>query len=154
VPTSSDDVVFDSSGKKDATIDASFAGTVASLVVSKSYTGSITLARAFTTTGNLTTSGSSTTGLTWTAGTESDLHIGGDLKVYSGAYITVKRSSTTGNGSGQSIQVTGNATVCSNAGTWWLGRGQQRWHPRGSGLRQYIRHLWFHHESDVTWQRR
>lgn len=114
-PTSTDAVVFNATGKKDATVDASFGGTVASLTIAKTYTGSITLAKAFTTTGNLTHSGTNVTGLTWAAGTESDLHIGGDLLVYSGATVTVKRSSTTGNGSGQSIQVGGNAIIYRNA---------------------------------------
>ncbi|HVW66654.1 MAG TPA: LamG-like jellyroll fold domain-containing protein [Candidatus Peribacteraceae bacterium] len=123
VPTSTDNVVFDSTGKKNATVDASFAGTVNSITIAKSYTGSITLSHALTVNGDLTDSGSNTTGLTWTAGAQNNLHVVGNMTVNSGATVTVAYSSLTGNGSGQNIIVDGSLTVATGATITAVGQG-------------------------------
>jgi fibronectin-binding autotransporter adhesin len=48
VPAAGDNVTFNGTSTKNATIDASFQGTVASLTISSGYTGTITQARSFT----------------------------------------------------------------------------------------------------------
>ena len=45
-PTSADTAVFDSTSVKNATVDASFGGTIVGLTISTGYTGTITLARS------------------------------------------------------------------------------------------------------------
>lgn len=123
IPGANDKAVFDSTGKKDATVDASFGGTVGTVIIYRSYTGSITLSRALTVSGSLTHSGSSTTGITWTQDSENDLRVTGNLSILSGATVTVKRSSTSGNGSGQSIRVDGNLLIATGATVTADGQG-------------------------------
>lgn len=50
-PTSSDSIVFNGTSTKNATIDGSFTGTVASITISSGYSGTITMARSFTVSG-------------------------------------------------------------------------------------------------------
>ncbi|MDE2215490.1 MAG: autotransporter-associated beta strand repeat-containing protein, partial [Candidatus Omnitrophica bacterium] len=52
-PTSADTVVFDSMSTQNATVDTSFGGTVAAVIIDSNYTGTITQSKALTVTGNL-----------------------------------------------------------------------------------------------------
>ncbi|MEK7562767.1 MAG: LamG-like jellyroll fold domain-containing protein, partial [Patescibacteria group bacterium] len=56
-PTATDIALFDGTGKKDATVDAGFGGSVAQLQLGSSNTGTITVSRALTVNGNLSLSG-------------------------------------------------------------------------------------------------
>ncbi len=57
VPTSADTVRFDATSAKDATVDASFPGSITSLTIDANYTGTVTLARSLQTTGAFTQAG-------------------------------------------------------------------------------------------------
>jgi hypothetical protein len=109
-PTSSDDVVINT-GNKAITWDASCPSTVNSFLMDNGYTGTGTL------TGNLTT----TTTLTINSGSlvtakdiASNITVGTDFTVGRGATVVIRRSKTTGNGSGQIITAA-NLTVASGA---------------------------------------
>ena len=87
VPTATDIALFDGTGKKDATIDAGFGGSVAELRLAAANTGTITVGRSLTINNNLSLSG-------------------GTFVINGGNVVTVK-------GSWQN----GGATFTSNTGT-------------------------------------
>jgi len=88
-PASGDTITFNNTSTKNATIDASFQGTVASLTIASTYSGTITLARSFTVTGALSQSGG-----TLTASSQT-LTIGGTLTINnSGATFNASTGTT------------------------------------------------------------
>lgn len=87
VPTASDIALFDGTGKKDATIDAAFGGSVAELRIAAANTGTVTVGRALTINKNFSLSG-------------------GTFRINGGNAVTVKGSWQNGGG-----------TFTSNTGT-------------------------------------
>src|SRR6266545_2590844 len=88
LPTSSDVATFDATSTKDATIDASFAGSVAGINILSGYTGTITQARSLT----VGASGYSQAAGTFTGGSA-------DITITTGAFTLTGGTftSTTGN---------------------------------------------------------
>ncbi|MCL4264016.1 MAG: hypothetical protein KJ069_12405 [Anaerolineae bacterium] len=54
VPQATDTVLFDTTSTKDALLDVTFPGTVANIIINSGYTGTITMDRPFTVTGDYT----------------------------------------------------------------------------------------------------
>src|SRR3989344_2004157 len=54
VPVSGDTVTFDGTSTNNSTVDAGFAGTITTMNINSGYTGTITLARSLTVSGNFT----------------------------------------------------------------------------------------------------
>lgn len=79
-PTSADTVIFNATSTKDATVDASFTGTIISLTIDTNYTGTITLARSLQTTGAFTQAGG-----TFTAGSQT-LDVNGAFALSGGIF--------------------------------------------------------------------
>jgi hypothetical protein len=99
VPTASDIALFDGTGKRDATIDASFGGTVAELRLASSNTGTITVGRSLIVNGNVSLSG-------------------GTLSVNGGNSLTVRRSWQ--NGGGTFSSGTGTVILAGSGTTYGL----------------------------------
>src|SRR3989344_513901 len=98
-PTATDNVIFDGTSVKAATIDASFPGHVASTTVTSGYTGIITMDNFFTVSGNLDIMG----GVFQTdQAASSTIYVGGTMTV-SSSTVTVRYSSLTSEGTGQTI---------------------------------------------------
>ncbi len=96
VPTGTDIALFDGTGKKNATVDAAFAGSVAEVRMATANTGAITLVRSLTVNGNLSLSG-------------------GTLQLNGGNTITVKGSWQ--NGGGTLSASTGSVLLSSSTST-------------------------------------
>ncbi len=106
-PGSGDTAIFNGSGVNNATVDASYGGTVGAVDVQSGYTGTITQNKTLTVEGGF----SLAQGATWkyTAGTAATLSIGTDMTVH--GTIQCQRTSTSGEGTGRSFTVGGNLVV-------------------------------------------
>jgi hypothetical protein len=101
VPTSADTAVFDSTSVANASVDASYAGTVGAIQINSGYTGTITLARSLTVTGNLTqaagTMDISSNTLTMSGGS-------GSITLSGGSFLGTGATTTFSGNSGAGLQ--------------------------------------------------
>lgn len=116
VPVAGDTLTFNSTSTKDATIDASFQGTAASFTIASGYTGTVTMARSFTTTGAF----SQATG-TFNAASQN-LSVGSNFALSGGTF-----TASSGNFSlGGNFTITNSPVFSANGGTLTLnGTGTQ-----------------------------
>ncbi len=123
VPLSSHTVVFDGGSVQVSSVNVAFAGTVASMTVTSAYTGSIYLSTNFVVTTDLTIS----SGTIYTAkDAVSTITVGGMFYVGPSATVIIRRSSTSGNGAGQTItasSMTINGTINADGKGFDLGSG-------------------------------
>ncbi len=108
-PTSSDSVVFDGTSTKDATIDASFQGTVIGMTVSPGYTGTITQARTLTINGSYSQADG-----TFTGGTSNIDINDGSFSLTSGIFTAPSSGTFTIE---RNFTKSGSATFTDNGGT-------------------------------------
>jgi hypothetical protein len=102
VPGSSATVVFNGTSAKNATVDSTFAGSVAAVEIVSGYTGTVSLSRSLTIGGSLSESGG-----TFSAGT-STLYIAGDLTKTGGTFNAGTGSvAMTGTAANQNISAAG-----------------------------------------------
>lgn len=105
LPVAGDTVLFDGTGKKDATVNGSFSGTVGDLQITSSYTGTVTVTRALTV---------------------HDVFLsGGTLAITNGSTVNVHGSwinegATLTNGTGGTVLLTGSGTnyILKESGTF------------------------------------
>ncbi len=109
IPTSSDSVVFDGTSTKDATIDASFQGTIIGMTISSGYTGIITQSR------NLVINGTySQADGTFTGGTSNIDINDGNFSLTGGTFIAPSSGTFTIE---RNFTKSGSATFTNNGGT-------------------------------------
>lgn len=92
VPTSTDSVIFDATSTKNATIDASFAGSVASISINSGYTGTITQARSLTLSSTFSQSAGTFTGSSDTIDLNSGFTLGGGSFTSTSGTMTIAGS--------------------------------------------------------------
>jgi len=106
-PASSDNVVFDATSTKNATVDASFAGTVNAYTINTGYTGTVTMARSLTVNAGYT----QVTG-TFTAANQA---LSAASFTLSGGTFTASSGTTTVSGA---LTISGSPTFNANSGTF------------------------------------
>jgi PKD repeat protein len=110
-PVAADDLIINSNTGAPITWDINATATVNSLTVNSAFTSTITLAKSITTTGNLTLNGGAGFQLLTANTSATTIAVGGNLTVGANSTVVARHSSLAGNGTGQTITVTGNATV-------------------------------------------
>ncbi len=108
VPAAGDTVTFDATSTKNATIDASFQGTVSIININSGYTGTITQARSFTVSSTFTQSNG-----TFTAANQS-LTVSGSFILNTGATFTASSGTSTFS---STFTISSGATFNHNSGT-------------------------------------
>jgi hypothetical protein len=107
LPTSSDSVLFDGTSTKDATIDASFQGTVTGITIASGYSGIITQARALVINGSYSQADGTFTGGSQTIDINGSWALSGGTFTATSGTMTIQYSFT----------VTNNPTFNANGGT-------------------------------------
>ena len=108
LPTSSDSVVFDATSTKNATIDASFAGSVFGMSINSGYTGTITQARSLT----IISSGFSQAAGTFTGASQS-ISITGNFTLSGGVFTATSGTTSIS----LNFTISGSPTFSANGGT-------------------------------------
>lgn len=110
-PTSADDVIFGGASANASTVDAGFGGTVASIVISNSYAGTITQNRDLIVTNNF-----SMYGATWrfTAGPPASLTVSNNM-LLTNCIVYCQYASIAGNGTGRVFTVGGDMMIGADA---------------------------------------
>lgn len=112
IPGETDTARFDGTSSSNAVIDPGYAGTIGDIDVRPEYGGTIRLNRDLTVTNHFLLAGTNATAaFTWTVDQKADLYIGGDLTISNTAIMLVCRSSTEGQGQGQTITVGGSVLI-------------------------------------------
>ena len=101
VPGAGDTAVFNGTSVANATVDASYAGTVAAIQLNSGYTGTVTLAR------NLTTQGVTLSAGTFTISGYTLTLSGGSVTVNSGGTVVATNATTTFSGTNQTLTCSG-----------------------------------------------